>query len=214
VSRPVTRSAVRMNSGVDTEAWEKLSVQLCRSAKNARSPQCRRSAVAHGPVVGVSGDRDPVAGLVPRVVVARKPGGGAVGLPRDQGAVGEFLPAHFTPQAPARGRVALVADIDSERLARQQGGLRNHDELFAPRAELPHLPSAELDLGGPEARQVHDDGRRRKLCDRVQDGTPAQAVTADLVVELEFIARDAVGGGAVAGQIRIRCAGTHGTGLR
>ena len=141
------------------------------------------------------------------MVIAREPGGGAVGLAGDQHTIGELFPAHFAPQAAARRRVALVADVQGEGLVGEQRTVGVDDELLGPLGEPAHPAPVELDLGGPQPGQVQDDRRRRELRDGVQDGVPGEAVAADPVVQIEFVPGDAVGVGPVARHVGVRGAG-------
>ncbi|MCY1226508.1 hypothetical protein D9M72_387390 [compost metagenome] len=163
-----------------------------------------QQTVANRPVACVRGDGDPVAGLVLRMVVAGKPGGGTVGLARHQHAVGKFFPAHLAPEAPAGRRIPLIPDVQREAVSRQQRRVRDDHQLFGPLAESPQPSAVQGDFDGAQSREVQDNGRRRPVRLGVQDGPPVQPVAGQFVVQFQFVSRDTVGVRAMPGDVGIR----------
>ena len=138
------------------------------------------------------------------MVVAGKPRGGTVGLPRHQHAFGQLLETDLTPDRPDGSWRSAVPDDDRHRRTRRQRRRQRDVQLAARTPEPRRAPPVHRHLRHRERiGQIQRKGsqrRERRGGDRGRSGEP---VGCDLVLQIEFVARNPVAEIARMRQVRI-----------
>ena len=117
-------------------------------------PPGQQLAVGQRVVRALGADLDAVAGLGAGMVVAGEPRRGAVGLARDQHAVGQLLETDFAPMGSDRSGRPAVAHRDRHRRPRGQARRQRDVQLAARRPEVRRAACRSPTPSSPTARRT------------------------------------------------------------